>query len=102
MSTSYLPKFLYRYFWDIDPKKLNFRKHPQYVIQRLLELGDEKAVRWVRGNFSEEKIAETVKRRRGFSPRTANFWAAFLKIPKRQVKCLQKPYLIQHAVHWPY
>jgi hypothetical protein len=102
MKSTFLPKFLYCYFWDIDAQKLNPQKHPQYVIQRLLEMGDEKAVRWVRKKFSKAKIMETIRKRRGFSPRTADFWALFLNIPRKKVKCLQKPYLQQHKLHWPY
>lgn len=102
MKSTSLPKFLHRYFWDIDARKLNPQKRPQYVIQRLLEMGDQKAVRWVRKNFSKKQIMETVKKRRGFSTKTAEFWALFLNIPRRQVKCLQKPYLQQHKIHWPY
>lgn len=102
MKSTFLPKSLHRYFWDIEAAKLNPQRRPQYVIQRLLEMSDVKAVRWVRGNFSEEQIKETVKKRRGFSPKTASFWASFLKIPSKEVVCLQKPYLAQRRSHWPY
>ncbi|MBM3205817.1 hypothetical protein FJZ41_03160 [Candidatus Shapirobacteria bacterium] len=102
MKTTRLPAFLHRYFWDIDAKKLNPQKKPQYVIQRILEMGDVKAVRWVRKNFSQRQIIATLKQRRGFSPKTASFWASFLNISKQKVKCLQKPYLQQHKLHWPY
>ncbi|MFZ5366184.1 MAG: DUF6922 domain-containing protein [Patescibacteria group bacterium] len=102
MKSTSLPKSLHRYFWDVDAPQLNLQRHPQYVIQRLLEMGDAHAVRWVRRNFSEEQIKETVKKRRGLSPKTAGFWASFLKIPSKEVVCLQKPYLVQHRIHWPY
>lgn len=102
MKSTPLPRFLHRYFWDVEATKLNPQKRSQYVIQRLLEMGDVEAVRWVRRNFSEKQIKETVKKRRGFSPKTASFWASFLKIPSEEVVCLQKPYLVQHKIHWPY
>lgn len=102
MKPTSLPRSLHRYFWDVEVAKLNPQRRSQYVIQRLLEMGDVKAVRWVRRNFSEEQIKETVKKRRGFSPKTASFWQLFLNIPREKVKCLQKPYLDQHKIHWPY
>ncbi len=102
MKSASLPKPLHRYFWDTEATKLNPQDKPQYVIQRLLEMGDVEAVRWVRKNFSEEQIKKTIKERRGFSPKTAQFWALFLKIPQEEVRCLQKPYLKQHKTHWPY
>ncbi len=102
MKSASLPRSLHRYFWDIDVRKLNPQSRPQYVIQRLLEIGDDEAVRWVRKNYSEEQIRETIRERRGFSPKTAQFWASFLKIPQEEIRCLQKPYLKQHKTHWPY
>lgn len=101
-STSVLPLFLHRYFWDIDVKKFNFREKPQYVVQRLLEVGNLKAVRWLLRNFKKEQIKETIQKRRGFSARTVSFWANFFKIPVNKIVCLQKPYLQQRKRHWPY
>jgi len=102
MKSTSLPKFLHRYFWDIEAKKLNPQKRPQYVIQRLLEMGDQKAIRWLRKNFSKTQIITTLKERRGFSPKTAGFWASFYNISRQKIKCLQKPYLQQRRFHWPY
>ena len=101
-SVSSLPNFLKRYFWEIDTDRLSFREKPEYVIQRLLEVGDVRAVRWVNKKFAKGVITEVVQNRRGFSPKTANFWATFLKIPAKKVRCLQKPYLQQRATHWPF
>ena len=102
MKSASLPKFLSHYFWDIETAGFNPQKRPQYVIQRLLEMGNDQAVRWVRKNFTEEQIKETIRKRRGFSPKTVQFWASFLNIPQKEVRCLQKPYLEQHKIHWPY
>ena len=102
MKTTRLPAFLHRYFWDIDATKLNPQKKPQYVIQRLLEMGNLKAIHWLRKNFSKRQIVTTIKERRGFTPKTVGFWASFFNIPRQKVKCLQKPYLQQHRLHWPY
>jgi hypothetical protein len=47
MKRNALPKALHRYFWDVDAKRLNIRKYRQFIIERILEFGDEKAIRWV-------------------------------------------------------
>ena len=102
MKSIFLPKFLHRYFWDIEAKKLNPQKRPQYVIQRLLEMGDQKAIRWLRKNFSKAQIVTTLRERRGFSTRAANFWSAFYKIPRQKIKSLQV--ISRRGPHpiWPY
>lgn len=97
-----LPKFLHRYFWDVDVKKIDFTRKSQFVIQRLLELGDLKAVRWALRSFPKKEIVQTIMDRRGFSSKTVNFWSLFYKIPSKKIICLQRHYREQHAIHWPY
>jgi len=102
MKSTSLPKFLHRYFWDIEAGKLNPQKRPQYVIQRLLEMGNEKAVRWVRKNFSEKQIKETLCQSRQISLKTGNFWSLLLGIDRKKIRCFQKgSRQIPHAI-WPY
>lgn len=97
-----IPRRLWKYFWDIDVKKLNPAKKPYFVISRLLDKGDVEAVKWVRENFKEDKIKETFKKIRGFNPKVGSFWSLFLHIPKEQVKCLNPSYLKGRRSHWPY
>ncbi|MFA4028826.1 MAG: hypothetical protein GDYSWBUE_000890 [Candidatus Fervidibacterota bacterium] len=85
-----LPKELHRYFWDTDPTKVNLRLHRQFIIERLLEFGDEEAIRWLRRTFGDDAIGEVVQKSRRLSKRTANFWRLILGIPKERVKCLSK------------
>lgn len=97
-----LPKFLHQYFWDIDVKKLDPSKSPKYVINRLLDKGDLKAAYWTLKTFPRKMIKDTFKTMRDFSPKNGTFWTLFLKIPKKEVKCLQKPYLKLRRELWPY
>lgn len=102
MKSTSLPKFLYRYFWDIDARKLNPQKHSQYVIQRLLELGDIESVRWVRKNFSQKQIKETLCETRQMTLKTANFWSLLLGVNKKRIKCLQKDFRQTQRAIWHY
>ncbi|MDO8570255.1 MAG: hypothetical protein Q7R97_01570 [Candidatus Daviesbacteria bacterium] len=97
-----LPAFLEKYFWDVKFNEIDPEENAQYVIARILQKGDEKAINWLFKNYSKELIKEVVVVRRGFSPKTANFWASLLKIDKRKVVCLQKPYLQMRQPLWPY
>jgi hypothetical protein len=90
MKRNALPKALHRYFWDVDAKRLNIRKYRQFVIERILEFGDEKAIRWVRRTFGDDAIRQVVCQSRRISKRTANFWCLLLNIPKGKVACLSK------------
>lgn len=97
-----VPKYLYRFFWDVTPKTVDLSKSAPFVIQRLLDKGNTQAVRWVRKNFTSTQIKEAFTKLRGFSPKVGNFWTIFLQIPKNQVLCLQTLYRKTRKTHWPY
>ena len=96
-----LPPEFYFFFWDIDPNKLDPSKKPYYVINRLLDKGNLEAVRWVRRNFPEDLIVETIKKMRDMSFKTAMFWGRFLNISMEDIKCMQEPYRSMRRMHWP-
>lgn len=95
-----LPKELRRYFWDVNAEKLNPAKHSTYVINRLMNIGNVPAIRWMRRTFPEDLIKETVKSSRDFNSMTALFWARYYNIPRKEVKCMQEPYLSMRRKFW--
>lgn len=97
-----LPKYLHQYFWDVEVEKLDPKKKPYFIINRLLDKGDIKAVRWVRKNFKEEEIKETFYKIRDFNIKVGRFWSLFLKIPQERIACLQPSYLKMRKRLWPY
>lgn len=95
-----LPQELHRYFWDIEAAKLNPFEHPEYVINRLMNIGNVAAIRWMRQNFPENCIIDTLKSARDFSGKTATFWANFYHIPKEEMTCMQEPYRSMRKTSW--
>jgi hypothetical protein len=98
----HLPESLHPFFWDVDARRLNPSHRSAYIIQRLLENGDLEAVRWVLHTYPKTEIIKTLKTRRGFSPRTATFWARYFDLPIEEFKCMQEPYRSQQRQLWPY
>ncbi len=97
-----LPEFLKRYFWDVKFEILNIETQPEFILERLLEYGDKKAVKWVKKNFTKDEVANILFHFRGLSPKSANYWAVVFDINKEKILCLQKPYLEIRKRHWPY
>lgn len=97
-----IPKSLYKYFWDVNVKKLDPDKKPYFVISRLLDKGNVEAVRWVKENYHQEQIKNTFRNIMDFNEKTGRFWSLILKIPEEEVKCLQQSYLKTRRGHWPY
>lgn len=97
-----LPQFLKPYFWDVEFEKVEKKRSASYIIHRLLDRGNDRAVRWMFKTYSKNMISEVLIKRRGFSAKTANFWADLLNVDKRKVTCLQIPYLKMRQELWPY
>ena len=70
-----IPQTFQGYFWDTNLAKIDPKKHRTYLIERLLEYGDEKAYRWLNKNFSKATIRKVVAESRRISPKTRNFWS---------------------------
>ncbi len=98
------PKFLKKYFWDIDFGKLEFEneKNKVYILRRILNYGDEKAIAWVYENFEKSEIENALSNFRGYSRKSANFWALILGLPKEKVLCLKKRSSGEPRTLWPY
>lgn len=97
-----LPQFLKPYFWDVDFAKLDYKEYSRFVLGRILEYGDKRAINWMQRNFSKGDIAGVLSRLRAVSPKSANFWALIYGIDRKKILCLQKHYLQMRKRHWPY
>lgn len=74
-----VPKRLKKYFWDTDIKGLDIQKHKKYVIERILEMGDEQAVAWLKNNFSEKEIIKVLEKNNRLSLLSLNYWNLVFK-----------------------
>lgn len=93
-----LPHFLRPIFWDTDFDRLEVSGHERYIIERVLEYGDDQAIRWLWRTFGPHAIANVVRQSRAISPNTANLWALMLDIPAEEVQCFSKRFRITSNV----
>ncbi|MBT9131356.1 MAG: hypothetical protein DDT31_00601 [Syntrophomonadaceae bacterium] len=96
------PKFLKQYFWDIDFDKFNYINYPRFVIERIFEYGNEKAITWMMKNFSRTQITSVLQKSRQLTQKSANFWAFILGVKKENVKCLNRSFREIRKQFWPY
>lgn len=97
-----LPTSLKKYFWDVEFEKIDFESRRIFILKRILEYGDEDAVRWMWKNFKKRDIKNALSNFRGYTLKTANFWAFILNIKKENVKCLNKSFRETQKQFWPY
>ncbi|MBM3293149.1 MAG: hypothetical protein FJY82_01360 [Candidatus Aminicenantes bacterium] len=67
-----------RFFWDADLAKLDLERHKTFVIERILELGDEAAVRQLLATYSRLDILRVLRDARSLSPKSHGFWTLVL------------------------
>ena len=67
-------EFLKKYFWDTDFKNIDPEKHKTYVIERILEYGDEKSASWLTRRYAKKDIKRVLEKSRKISPKSRQFW----------------------------
>jgi hypothetical protein len=66
-------------FWDTDVTRLDLQENKQYIIERALELGDEKAVRWLFSSYTRSDIKKALRKSRNISAKSSNYWTLMLR-----------------------
>ena len=93
-----MPAFLKRYFWDSDFSTIDPQKFSTYVIERLLDLGDMDAIKWLFETYQKSEIKEVVKTTRRLSKKSLNYWLTVLDIEQWKTQALVRK---QNAI-WNY
>ena len=69
-------------FWDVNPRKVDPQKHKRYIIERILDFGTDKEVRWVWETYQSRLIRDVVLHSQAVFPRTRELWLALTKREK--------------------
>ncbi len=88
-----IPSFLNKYLWDVKIDSLDLDENYAFVIERVLEYGDIDSFRWLIKNINKNKIVEVLKSSKKISPKTGNFFSLYFDINKKEVLCIQKPFI---------
>ena len=72
-------KFRQSLFWDTNPNKIDVKKNASYIIERVLELGQDKEVRWLWKFYDKKLLKKVVEKSRCLRPETKNLWTLMLK-----------------------
>lgn len=63
-----------KYFWDVDFENLDYKKSAPFIIERILEYGDQEAANWMLKNYNRDDIFNTLNSSRRISSRSRTYW----------------------------
>ncbi|MBI5574354.1 MAG: helix-turn-helix domain-containing protein [Elusimicrobia bacterium] len=89
-------------FWDVDRNNLSLLKNTRFIVERILEFGDKRDVKWLFSNLRTEKIIEILRKSRSLSKKSLNFWADYFGVNKRGALCLLKQLQKKQGKIWQY
>lgn len=72
-------KFRQTLFWDTNPNNIDTKKNAQYIIERVLDFGNDKEVQWLCHFYNRSLIKKIVVKSRSLRPETKNLWILLLK-----------------------
>jgi len=82
-----VPEKLRPLFWDVDQSKLDLVKHKSFIIERVLNMGDQHALAWLRSVACEEEILQVVKSSRRLTNKTAQCWKNIYHLDEDEMRC---------------
>lgn len=79
-SETRLPEYLKPLFWDVNFDEVSITRSPHFIISRLMEHGDESALRFLTSTFSRDELVAVLRTSRSISRRSRKLWALLLGI----------------------
>ncbi len=72
-------RFRQSLFWDVDTKTIDTEKHAKYIIERILDFGNDKEVRWMYRTYSHNLIRDALKTSRVIRKKSKTLWELILQ-----------------------
>lgn len=69
-----IPDYIQHLFWDVKKESVDINRHARFIIRRVLDYGDVRAINWLRKVYSDATIKEVVQIKKGLLRKTQLFW----------------------------
>ena len=86
-SSFVIPEALFMLFWDVDPATLDLELHKEFIIERVLNMGDEESLKWLWHEYGERVIYDTVINSRRLNLKTARCRQNYFNLKEGQMRC---------------
>lgn len=86
-------------FWDVDLKGLDSLKHRDFIVSRILALGNSDDFQWAVRQYGKEVIGKIfLKNIKKLDPKSQNFFCAYFNLNKNQ--CIRKQLMRKPGAFW--
>jgi len=82
-----IPDELKVYFWDVSIDDIDLIKHRKFIIARILNEGNQKALIWLFKTYDEGTIKQSVRTTRDLTVKTARCWQNFFDLKEDEICC---------------
>lgn len=82
MNRDTKPIFSFRQslFWDTDPKRIDAEKNARYIIERVLDFGNDEEIQWLFRRYPKALLQEVLNRSRsGLHEKSKALWSLVLQ-----------------------
>ena len=66
-------------FWDADPATIDPDKNAKYIIERIMDFGNDQEARWIYKQYPRSLLHDVVKKSRSLHPQSRVLWEALTK-----------------------
>lgn len=66
-------------FWDVNPKKIDPKKHARYIIERIMDFGTDQEVRWMWQAYPHRVLFDVAKHSRALRDKSRVLWLSLSK-----------------------
>lgn len=74
-------------FWDIDPNSLDWNKHKQLIVERVLERGSYKSFQITEEHYGLEEMKKLICRMTYMHPKDMAFVKIYFQLKSEDLKC---------------
>jgi hypothetical protein len=76
MNNQPVPPFITKYFWGDDLAQLSLESNQKYIVETLLEKGDEKALHWLFSSIDKQILANYLQTLK-LSKKSEHYWSIY-------------------------
>ncbi|PDO09771.1 MAG: hypothetical protein BLM47_10835 [Candidatus Reconcilbacillus cellulovorans] len=86
-AAAVLPESFRPFFWDVRFEEIDLNAHKTFVIERLMNEGDHRALLWLLRTFTADELRAVVVRSRRLTKKTARFWQVYFGLDEVDMRC---------------